>query len=49
MATLPDMLMANEAGLPRDAAEEIKAAALRLFAEHGASAVTVRQIALAIA
>lgn len=47
MATLPDMLMANEAGLPRDAAEEIKAAALRLFAEHGASAVTVRQIALA--
>lgn len=31
----------------KDAGAEIKAAALRLFAEHGASAVTVRQIALA--
>lgn len=31
----------------KDARAEIRAAALRLFAEHGASAVTVRQIALA--
>lgn len=41
MATARDVHSGSDAG------EELKAAALRLFAEHGASAVTVRQIALA--
>lgn len=41
------MATARESREAKDASAEIKAAALRLFAEHGASAVTVRQIALA--
>lgn len=35
----------SDPGLRSDAAETIKAAALRLFAEHGVDGVTVRQIA----
>ncbi len=41
------MATAREPNPARDASGDIKSAALRLFAEYGTSAVTVRQIALA--